>query len=202
MRILKLISTKLWLIIPFMISLAVVLVQSSETAVLFLQFDKEMIRAGEIWRLITGHLVHWSWDHLSWDLFAFMILGPASYRHNSFSFWFIMLAGPVLISGILWVLLPGMVHYRGLSAIAIALFAYVAAAYIVEAFRVKSYGFAATGLIMFFALAAKMIFELVTGTTVFVSSGEFISLPRAHLAGAALGLVTALIIDVFFPNNK
>ena len=40
-----------------------------------LQFDREAVAGGEIWRIVTGHFCHWNFDHLFWDLSMFLILG-------------------------------------------------------------------------------------------------------------------------------
>ena len=32
-----------------------------------LQYDRTAILHGELWRVLTGHLVHWSADQVFWD---------------------------------------------------------------------------------------------------------------------------------------
>jgi len=39
------------------------------------QYDRAALLRGEVWRLVTGHFVHWSLSHLVWDVLAFLILG-------------------------------------------------------------------------------------------------------------------------------
>lgn len=41
----------------------------------FMEFDRASILKGEIWRLFTGHLVHWSAEHFYLDALVFMVQG-------------------------------------------------------------------------------------------------------------------------------
>ena len=36
-----------------------------------LDYRRDAIQAGQLWRLITSHLTHWSPDHLAWSLLVF-----------------------------------------------------------------------------------------------------------------------------------
>ena len=40
-----------------------------------LVFDHARVAQGEVWRLLSGHLVHSDAAHLAWNLAAFVILG-------------------------------------------------------------------------------------------------------------------------------
>ncbi len=83
--------------------------------------------ASEPWRLVTGHLVHWSTEHLVWDLAVFLGLGVAcelrSRRRTA-------LALALAVVGIGWgarLWTPGLDVYRGLSGLDAALFTLLAA---------------------------------------------------------------------------
>ena len=39
-----------------------------------LQYDRIRISLGQFWLLYTGHLSHWSFDNLFWDLLVFFLL--------------------------------------------------------------------------------------------------------------------------------
>ena len=46
-----------------------------ESLLAFVQYDREKILDGELWRMFTGHLVHWNGSHLIWDLLVFVACG-------------------------------------------------------------------------------------------------------------------------------
>ena len=52
-----------------------VCLQFSLAALGWLQYDPAAIAGGEVWRIVTCHLTHWSFDHLFWDATALIILG-------------------------------------------------------------------------------------------------------------------------------
>src|SRR5262245_5811857 len=39
------------------------------------QMDRNSLAAGEWWRLLTCHLVHWNAQHALWDVAVFAVLG-------------------------------------------------------------------------------------------------------------------------------
>jgi hypothetical protein len=51
-----------------------------------LEYNRTSIANGEIWRLVTGSIVHWTTDHLFWDLLMFVVLGAAIERRGHVMF--------------------------------------------------------------------------------------------------------------------
>ncbi|MEE8451607.1 MAG: rhomboid family intramembrane serine protease, partial [Thermoguttaceae bacterium] len=41
----------------------------------WLQYDRSAVAEGQLWRVATCHLTHWSLDHLFWDVVALLLLG-------------------------------------------------------------------------------------------------------------------------------
>lgn len=87
-----------------------------------LEFDRQSILAGEIWRLWTGHLVHYSVQHALIDvataLVAAAIVLPAlGWRRLC---RVVALAAPLISIGLL-VIAPDCLYYRGASGIAVLL---------------------------------------------------------------------------------
>jgi len=81
-------------------------------------YERPAILAGQVWRLWTGHLVHYSASHLLLDLAVFVAAGgwlewilPRPAR------WFYLLAPPA-ISAALLVAEPALTRYAGLSGVA------------------------------------------------------------------------------------
>ena len=158
-----------------------------------LQYDRAALNAGALWRVLTGHLTHWSRDHLAWDLLTFAVLASLAERNSRRRFLSCVLASSVLISAAVWLLRPDLTYYRGLSGIDTALFALVATTLFRNARLARDRPtmlIATTGLA---ALAAKTLFELSTGSSVFVGAApDFEPLPLAHVVGGATGLLVAL----------
>lgn len=158
----------------------------------FLQFDRTAILDGQIWRVLTGNLVHWSTEHFLLDVGAFLFVGWLFERSMGKVYPWILLAGGLLVGVAVLMFLPEMATYRGLSGIDSGQFA---AALCIEArlARRKRQG-------QLFVLPAAMIFvtkiasECATGTMFFgtESLGDLGQpVPLAHLAGA-LGSLLAM----------
>jgi len=157
-----------------------------------LAFDRTTIVAGEFWRLLTGHLTHWNGDHLTWDLLMFAVLGAMIERRSRWSLIAIVLAAAGSISAAVWLAQPQITQYRGLSGVDSALFTYVVAMLLTDARRSKQ-SLATAGILAVVAgFVGKLVWELSTGTTLFVDSAaaNFTPLPLAHVVGGAVGLLT------------
>ena len=83
-----------------------------------LRLDHAVFDHGEIWRLWTGHWVHFSPSHLGWNLLVLLLAGAGLERARPG--WLLphtLVAAP-LISLALLVVEPAMRSYGGLSALA------------------------------------------------------------------------------------
>ena len=144
----------------------------------------------EPWRLLTGHLVHWSGEHLAWDLAVFVGLGIAcelgGRRRTAVA---LALAVPAIAVGVP-LLTPGLATYRGLSGLDSALFALLAA----RCLRQRSQAARAAGTAALLTLLAKVTWETATGAPLFLSATEgVVVVPAAHLLGCLAGLATGLL---------
>lgn len=151
-----------------------------------LQYQRDAVGAGEWWRFLTASFVHWSWDQVMWDGIAFIVLALIAAR-----LWRVRFAIAFVVSAIA---IPIVVHlfvrdvdaYRGLSGVDSALFALVATK------------LGRRGRLFLLAFAGKIAFELFSGSTLFVRelAPGVASLPIAHLAGAAIGVIAALLPEL------
>jgi len=160
-----------------------------------LQYDRDAIARCEVWRLVTSHFTHWSGDHLFWDALAFAALGWLCERNGVGSFLRCVGLSAFLIPLTLWVALPQMATYRGLSGIDSALFALLATRVIREAASDKNRLKLVVAGIVAAGFAAKVGFELCTGTTLFVDSAAsgLIPVPLAHVVGGIGGITCGLV---------
>jgi len=146
-----------------------------------LELNRAAILHGELWRLVTGHFVHWSPAHLAWDLLAFIILGAICMRRRPL-FVAVVIGTALIVSLFLLIFCPEVGAYRGLSAIDSALWMW--AVFIIGEHRV---GLALTLLSLFLA---KLMIEFSTGTPLFVEGVTV--LPVVHLLGALLGFCASV----------
>lgn len=155
------------------------------------EYDRAAIVAGEVWRALAGHWAHYSLDHLFWDVLAFAALGIACERRSRARFLICVVASALAISASVWLLLPAMRVYRGLSGIDSALFTLL----ITDIWREgRERGQAATQATAFACLGAflaKAAFEMLTGQNVFVTRMDTaaVGVPLAHIVGAGCGLL-------------
>ena len=68
-----------------------------------LVYDRQAILSGELWRLLTAPLVHFSASHLFWDVVVFSLAGFAINAANFRSLWLVCCIASVL-PGILFLL--------------------------------------------------------------------------------------------------
>lgn len=156
------------------------------------QFDRTAVAQGEVWRFFTAHLTHFGTDHLRWDVIAFLVLGAMVERVSRSAYLATLGISAALITLGVWIAQPQFLTYRGLSGIDSALFGFVVARVIIDGRRAR-HGFSiAIGVIALAGFAAKCVFEIVTGGTVFVDAADaFAPVPLVHLIGLAAGAATA-----------
>jgi rhomboid family GlyGly-CTERM serine protease len=159
-----------------------------------LQYDRGAIRGGEIWRLVTGHWTHTSFDHLVLDVVTFLALAMICDRLDRLAFHRTIAAGLVLIPGALWIFQPSLATYRGLSGLDSALFVLATLLLYRDAKsdpETWAHWPAGLALLLF---STKVAFEMVTGHALFVQSTEAMTVvPLAHLAGALSGFVAVAL---------
>jgi rhomboid family GlyGly-CTERM serine protease len=156
----------------------------------WLQYDRLAVARGEVWRLLTSHFVHWSLEHLFWDVLALGALGWMCEREGVLRFVGTVAAAGLLIPLVLSIAQPQMTTYRGLSGIDSALFALLAA--VVSRQAVMERDWSRLGLVSLISVgfAAKIGFEMSTGGTLFVDSAaaRMTPVPLAHVVGGLIGL--------------
>jgi rhomboid family GlyGly-CTERM serine protease len=149
--------------------------------------------AGQWWRLLTGHLVHWDASHGFWDVLMFAVLGATCEGRGRGRFLACVATAAVAISAMLWWCVPEMVTYRGLSGIDSALYTLAVALVLRDAIDEHAWKLAALCGAALAGFAGKLGYEIVTGATLFVDStgSEFVPLPLVHVVGGLVGLAFA-----------
>ena len=142
-------------------------------------------------QILGCHLLHWSGEHLLWDLGMFTVIGIAGERAFRGRFALAFLACTLLIPLSVMYFNPAIESYRGLSGIDTGLFALVVASAllrgVVEQDRCSASVFGA----LYVLLWCKIGYEFYSGQVLFVQQVDFVPLPIAHAVGALVGTAFA-----------
>lgn len=156
----------------------------------WLEFDRSAILARQVWRIMTGNLVHWSIEHLLLDIGAFLIVGWLYEQAIGRSYLWILAFAGLAVGVNSLIFLPEMATYRGFSGIDSGQFAVVLCLELRMALRNRrNFVYLIPAAILFFT---KLIFESLTGRMFFgtESLGDIGQpVPLAHVAGAVAALL-------------
>lgn len=164
----------------------------------WLTFERDAVAAGEVWRILTGHLAHWSWQHLFWDGLALAVLGTVAERQSRSRMIGCVVGSAVVICAGVWALQPELQSYRGMSGVDSALFVLAAVVLLRGALREGARGqvlFAGGCLLAFMGRTGL---EWCLGEPLFVDSGAsgFAPVPMAHVLGGLVGAVIGFVPQV------
>jgi rhomboid family GlyGly-CTERM serine protease len=158
-----------------------------------LEYDRDLVRAGEVWRPLTAQLVHWTPRMALADLGALALLGgwlEMRGRRRALAAGLLLAAAATALG--VHLLLPRLVTYRGSSGLAAALFVLVAVDLAAGPGPEQRRALAAAALALF---AGKVIYETATGRAAAAGAlpaGVAVE-PLVHLLGGAAGLLAALV---------
>jgi rhomboid family GlyGly-CTERM serine protease len=155
-----------------------------------LEYDRPASSAGQPWRLLTCHFTHWSPDHLFWSAGTFAALSFVAYR-TAPRLGLACVAASALTVGLTISCGTQLTHYRGLSGIDSALFALLATLFLFDNLAARQMPRALASAALLLALAAKLAYECLTHSALFVrpDPAGVTPVPLAHAAGALTGLV-------------
>jgi rhomboid family GlyGly-CTERM serine protease len=154
-----------------------------------LVFDHARVAQGEVWRLLSAHLVHSDAAHLAWNLAAFVILGVLlEWRAGcrGWAFLGLLVAAALAVDAWLWWLQPDLRIYCGLSGVLNALYAALAALLWLET-RHPLFPLALLGDL------AKIAVEAANGGALLPTT-TWSAVPGAHLAGIVAGLIFVSLV--------
>lgn len=166
---------------------AVLAAAGGDPARLAMRYERVGLASGELWRLITGHLVHLGWNHMAMNLAALALLAYLFPRLMRPLDWFLaaILSALTIDAGLYW-LNPTVEWYVGLSGL---LHGCWAAACVLAFRHGRREAWVLSSLIVL-----KLAYEAVRGPVSLsgqLAGGPVIEI--AHLYGAAGGLLSALL---------
>jgi rhomboid family GlyGly-CTERM serine protease len=143
-------------------------------------------------RILGCNWLHWSVNHLCWDLFMFYLIGSLCEQRNRFAFLAVTMVSGLTIPVTVMLYSPELGSYRGLSGIDTALYALLGTLWLCDALRQgdRAASLVWSGLIV--AMFLKIIYELTSRDLLFVTDDSFTPAPTAHLTGALIGILLAL----------
>ncbi len=151
-----------------------------------LVFDRNAIGNGEWWRLLTGHFVHTDWDHLTWNLLAFLILGSWLETHSRRYLIGAIVLGCLLIDMLLMGGFSPLQYYCGLSGV---LNAFAVVGLWLHWLRYPGW-ISATVILLY---AGKNLSEAMLGESLLTDPGWAAFVP-AHFAGALAGMMLLIVL--------
>ncbi|MCI0657927.1 MAG: rhombosortase [Acidobacteria bacterium] len=159
-------------------------------------YRKGAIQAGQIWRILTGHLVHASRDHLLWDALALLLIGFLFEKHLGRHFAWVTVFSMFVVSGGLLALHPSLEAYCGLSGVLTA--QWVCGAMLAAHEERVSGRVVLSGLYWgcVFLDGGKLIYEASVGHSLFVDIHRLGGhpVPVAHLCGALAGILACMVV--------
>lgn len=166
-----------------LVALAVALVHGAPDLLLYRRTE---LAEGQLWRLWSGHLVHFGWRHLLADLAVFLIAGGWVEQLAPRTTRIFLAVAPALISALLYVADPGLAFYGGLSGVAVGLVVLLALVQLRHDVAAPRWLWPAVLAIV----AGKVLFESFTNTPLVSDFGPDIKVSSlAHLGGIAGALL-------------
>lgn len=155
---------------------------------LSLRYERDGILSGEVWRLLTGHLVHLTWGHFALNVGGLVLIWLLFGARLSPARWLIVLLASALgVSTGLLVAHPELNWYVGLSGVLHGMFVAGALGGLYAGYRAE--------WLLLGLLALKLAWEQLAGPlpgTEELAGGLVIV--DAHLYGALSGLAAGLLL--------
>lgn len=150
-------------------------------------YDRAAISSGEWWRLVSGHLVHYSLSHLLFDVLAVFVTGAFIEIRRYRGFEWLCFLTATAIGIVLYLGAPRMAYYGGLSGIATASAVFLCLNGLHETRPWRH--LCGVALIL---LTGKISVELTFGTSLMMYFGSqpFVPMPISHAVGAASAVLT------------
>jgi len=183
--------------LPLTICVIALLIQlGGSDASQWLRYDREGILNGEVWRIITGHLVHLGWPHLLMNLIGLILIWLLFGHLIKRNSWLIIFTiSTIGISAGMMLFNPELKWYVGLSGVLHGMFVAGAIVSVKAGYRAE--------LLLLILLTAKLAWEQAVGPL--PGSAEFAGgnvIVDAHLYGAISGLVITLVLIAIQPTHK
>ena len=171
-------------------ALCLVLQLGGESAQDLFQFQRAGIAQGQLWRLVTAHLIHLGWSHALMNLAALgLVIYLLADGVGALSVLGLILASSLSVDAGLWFLQPELQWYVGLSGVLHGL--------LVGLLLLQWFGNGRGHLWLILLLSVKLAWEGTMGPlpmTAELASGPVVTV--AHLYGTVGGVLGAVIVII------
>lgn len=149
-------------------------------------FDRHALLSGEIWRLFTGHLVHFSEPHLMYNLLVFVVSGYFIEKEDRRLFGYLCFWLALVIGMSLLILKPDMAYYGGLSGIACGVLYYLAMMGLK-----RSKPWQVISLMIVFVVPVKIAIEIYDSASLlpYWVQQSFVPMHSTHMIGCAFAVL-------------
>jgi rhomboid family GlyGly-CTERM serine protease len=162
---------------------ALLLSLAGDMAQVALQFDRSLIQHGQLWRLLTGHIVHGNLHHAVLNVLGTALMAALFSRTYQFISWLVIVfASAIAIDVGLWIWMPRLEWYVGLSGVLHGVLAAGAVAWWKTEDRMLA-------MLLTLKMIGKLTWEQTQGALPL--SGELPVVVNAHLYGTIGGLIGA-----------
>ena len=177
-----------WILPLALIAASVVVALPGDPAFELLRYQRSAVEDGELWRLLTAHVVHLGPEHLGMNVAGLVLVWLLVGRRYSANGWLLVLLAGVMTTGAgFWFLDPDLRWYVGLSGLLHGLLLAGALGGL-RSMPVES-------SILTIGLVAKLVYEQFAGP---VPGSESLAggavIVNAHLYGMICGGITALLL--------
>lgn len=168
------------------IVVAAIAIQCSATARAALQFERSGILSGELWRILTGNFVHYSWIHLITNVGAFVVIYLIVGRNAPIV---TLLSAAATCIGVF--MGAGEIQvYRGISGVCFGLIAYEAAFLPPDDRGWKSVAFR---MLLWLSIVFWLCFEHSASRIAAFLPSDISVTAAAHIGGFAAGTLSAVV---------
>jgi rhomboid family GlyGly-CTERM serine protease len=156
-----------------------------------LLYTKTDLMNGDLWRLLACHWVHLNTDHLLWSALTFLLLGSICEIMDRKRYAVTIGTAAMLIPAAIWVGMPHLQVYGGLSGLDCALYSLLIVMFIKREKPPSHRIWIAFYILMLILLPAKVIYEMASGLTIFVNNfhTDMAPVPLSHLIGGVVGFM-------------
>lgn len=149
-------------------------------------YDRSGLLRGEMWRLLTAHLVHYSGGHLLNNMLVLVFAGAlVETRYRSDWPWIVALSSVAIGIGV-YLFEPGIARYAGASGVAFALLTYAALRGLAENPRWR-----VVCALVLVTIALKLVAESLFGWQLvhWERQAGFVTVTLSHTVGATSGFL-------------
>lgn len=153
--------------------------------------ERASLTDGELWRLWTAHLVHFSWSHLAWSGLVWLVAGGLMERENRRAWLLVILVAAPAVTWMTLALEPELARYGGLSGLATAPVVWAGLRWLSLDRGVRR----VAGAVVLAAVGWKIFYEWGGGAALARfdhHAGDVRVAAWAHVAGALGGVAVAL----------